>query len=411
MRYRNVERTLPQVARELGVDAVVEGTVQREGPRVRIAARLSRAADDGQLWAESYERDLREVLPLQSEIARAIAGAVRARVVERPGDARAAPRSVDPRAYALYLKAVHRWNEDAVASHRECIRDLEQVVALAPAFAPAHAALGEIYVHMDEWQNRSPEGRGARARALASIRRALELDERLPEAHTSLAHLLMHQEEWEAGEREYRRALELNPNHAYARILYAFHLVAQRRFDAAVEQAERAVALDPLSARTQSFAAYTLLAAGRYDAAAGRWRRMLELYPSDAGAMLGVARAHLHAGQADEGLAWAARAARARPPADSALALAYAYAVTGRRAEARAALATALRTGADALDPLDVAMTHAWIADADGALAWLRRAMEREHGWTMFLDVDPGYDPLRGDARFVELVRRMRLRS
>lgn len=411
MRYRGTRGSVRAIARELGVDAVVEGTVVQEGSRVRIGARLSRASDEGTMWAESYVRDVRELLPLQAEIAHAVAGAIRARVADGAGRAAAPAGSVDPQAYAFYLKAMHLWNEDDRANQREAIRYLDASLSREPDFAPAHAAMAEIYVHLDEWANRSPESEGASEKALTSVRRALALDERLAEAHTSLAHLLMHQEDWTGSEAEFRRALALNPNLAYARILYAFHLVARRQFDAAVHEAEQAVALDPLSARTQMFAAYTLYAARRYDAAVDRWTRMLDLHPSSSVALMGLARAHLHAGRTGEGLAWAARAARGRGTADSALVVASAAAVAGRASEARAALRVAVDRGDAPIDPLDVAMVHAALGDRVQAFAWLERAMAEDHGWTMFLDVDPGYDAIRDDPRFEALLRRMRLRD
>jgi TolB-like protein/DNA-binding SARP family transcriptional activator len=413
MRYRRPGRSLPEIARELSVDAVVEGTVVWEGDRIRISAQLIRTATDRHVWAESFERDVRDVLALQHELAVTIAAAVRLHTSGAPAvpavPAAAAPE-VDPRAYALYLKALYLWNDDAVGNQQLTIDYFLRALAADSTFAPAYAGLAEVYVHLDEWTNLPRPERRPRVLARENLRRSLALDSTLAEAHTSLAHLFMHEHEWAAAEDEYRRAIELNPNYAYARVLFAFHLAALGRFDEAVAEARRALQLDPLSARTNSFAGFTLYCAGRYDEAIRQWQRTLELYPGD-GLDFALVKAFVAQGRPREGLAWVERGGEGTSSSPVDFGRAYALAAVGRSGEARAIVGSAERSsGNDRSDPLSVAMIYARLGDREPAFQWLEAAMEQDDAWAMFLGVEPAFAPLRDDPRFTALLRRMKLR-
>jgi TolB-like protein/DNA-binding SARP family transcriptional activator/Flp pilus assembly protein TadD len=414
MQYRRSGKPLPQIARELGVDALVMGTVLQEGGRVRITAQLIHTAGGEHLWADSYERDLRSVLALQREVAQSISHAVRARAANGRLGGGLAANPVNPRAFAHYLRALHLWNEDAMERYTESIRHFEHALELEPEFALAYAGLGEIYVHLDEWIGHPRHG--ARAKAFSNLRRALELDESLAEARTSLAHLLMHEEEWAAAEREYLRAIELNPSYAYARLLYAFQLVALERMDEAVHQARLALELDPLSWRTNQFVASTLYFARRYEEAIALWQHMLELHPAEqAATRFHIAECYLALGQHARAVEQAEQAARLSQSASSLLRLAAVYAGVGRRDDARRIMQQSLPNDAAAalsagvIDGLALAQLFSRLGDRDRALHWLEQAIEQELGWTMFLRVEPAYDPLRGDPRFAKLLRRMKL--
>jgi TolB-like protein/DNA-binding SARP family transcriptional activator len=404
MQYRNVPRSLPRIARELSVEAVVEGTVLHDGDRVRIIAQLVHAATNEHLWAESYERDLRDVLTLQSEIAEAIARSVRLTILPDDAVTPGATVTIDPQAYALYLRGRHLWNQDGLANHRAALDYFERVIEREPDFAPAYSGASDIYVHVDDIAGRADPMAGPRAKAMAT--RAIDLDPSLAEAHTSLAHVLMHERNWEEAEREYRRAIALNPSYAYARILYAFHLVAHERFDEAAEQARLAVSLDPLSQRTNSFAGYTQYFASRYPEAIRQWRHTAELHPDFPADVL-VAQVYLAQGRRREAVAQTE--AIGRPgEARAGLAWAQVYAGAGRPAEARRILDETLVLQGQ-IDPLEVAMVYSRLGDRDLAFRWLDLALQQGHGWLMFLRVEPAYDPIRADPRFGELLRRMRL--
>lgn len=400
--------TLARIARDLDVDAIVEGMVIRSGDRVRINAQLVAAATDEHLWADAIDRDFRDVLALQDDVVGAVAGAIRLRAVLADTPA-PAPRRIDPAAYTHYLQGRYLWNEHQLASHQEALQHFEQALAIDSSFAPAWSGLADIYVHLDEWDGR-PE-RGEHDRGMVAARRALELDGRLAEAHASLAHLLMHEERWAEAERAYRRALELDPSNANARILYAFYLSAWERHDEAIHNAVRALEVDPLASRTHSFAGFTFYFARRYDAAIAQWQRLIELYPDVPYVYLDIAMAHAYQGRVEEGMN---SARRGLALADSArlarVALARLLAVAGRRREAEDTARAALRDApVEELDPLIVAQTHAALGDPDEAFRWLEVARAGNHGWLMFLRVEPGYDPLRADPRFAEWVRTMKL--
>lgn len=405
------ERSLSEVARELDVDAVVEGTLVRDRERIRINAQLIRTSTDDHLWAEGleYERDLRDVLSLQREMVDAIAGAVRAQALASSSPQPKASRSVDPVAYAHYLKGRYLWNEHVLASHEEALGHFEQAVAIDPEFAPALSGLADIYVHLDEWGG-APEG-GANQKGMVAARHALALDEGLAEAHASLAHLLMHEERWDEAEREYQRAIELDASNANARILYAFYLSAWERHEEAVLNAVRALQADPLASRAHSFAAYAFFFARRYDEAIAQWQRLLELHPTQYGAYFTTAAAHLLQGRRTEGLNWARRGVEIANDAPWArVRLAHCLALAGESRAGAEILDEALRdAAADELDPLPVAQAFAAIGNAEEAFRWLERALEGNHGWLMFLRVEPAYDPLRSDPRFAAWVQRMRL--
>ena len=404
------ERSLHEIARELGVDAIVEGTLVRDRERVRINAQLIRTATDEHLWAEGleYERDVRDVLSLQKEIVGAIAGAVRSQALASLSEPKVS-RRINPDAYAHYLKGRYLWNEHVLASHEEALRHFEQAAAIDPSFAPAYSGLADIYVHLDEWGG-APE-RGANQKGMVAARRALSLDEGLTEAHASLAHLLMHEERWEEAEREYQRAIELDSSNANARILYAFYLSAWEKHEEAIANAVRALEADPLASRAHSFAAYTFYFARRYDEAIVQWQRLLELYPDQHGAYFTIAAAHLLQGRRAAGLNWARRGVEVANNAPwSRVRLAHCLALAGEPGEGAQILDEALRdAAADELDPLDVAQAFAVLGNADEAIRWLERAREGNHGWLMFLRVEPAYDPLRSDRRFAAWIDRMRL--
>lgn len=405
------ERSLSQIARELDVDAVVEGTLVRDRERIRINAQLIRISTDEHLWAEGleYERDLRDVLALQGEIVSAIAGAVRARALASPSAQPSANRRVDPAAYPHYLKGRYLWNEHVLASHEEALRHFEQAVAIDPGFAPAYSGLADVYVHLDEWGGEAE--REANHKGMVAARRALALDDGLAEAHASLAHLLMHEERWEEAEREYQRAVELDASNANARILYAFYLSAWERHEEAILNAVRALESDPLAARAHGFAGYTLFFAKRYDEAIAQWQRLLELYPDQHETYFTIAASHLLQGRREAGLNWARRGVeRANDAPWARVHLARCLALAGDPGSGAQMLNAALRDAApDELDPLLLAQAFAVTGNTDEAFRWLERANEGNHGWLMFLRVEPAYEPLRSDPRFAAWIQRMRL--
>jgi TolB-like protein/DNA-binding SARP family transcriptional activator len=408
MAYKRAHKPLPEIGRALGVDAVVEGTVLREGDRVRITAQLVRTDTDEHLWAQSYERQLSSVLTLQAEVAADIAREIRARAASGARLAAKSERAVHPEAYTHYLKGRYL---SGPGGSEQSLEHFRLAIALDPDFAAAWSGLADVYVHLDEWNGRPERERAANRKGMEAARRALALDPDLSEAHTSLAHLLMHEEHWVEAEREYRRALERNPNSANAHILYAFLLSAWERHEEAIRHAVRAVEVDPLAPQVLSFAGYAFYFAGRYDEAIAQWKHLLALRPGVCGGCVQIAGAHLHAGRPAESLAWVRHAAALDSAPERRVALAGLLGAAGQREEGRATLRHALSAASDpaAVDPIWIAQAWARLGEPDSAFHWLDRAHQGNHGWLMFLRVDPAYAPLRADPRFAAWLRRMRL--
>ncbi len=280
MCYRDTDKSLPQIALELNVQAVVEGSVLRAGDRVRITAQLINAATDQHLWAESYERDLGDVLALQSEVARAIAQEIRVKLTPQEETLLARGRWVDPGAHEAYMKGLHYWNKATKSRFSDAMEYFELAIEKDSNHALAHAGLADSHWWSSFWGNRRPHEAYPRAREAAE--KALSIDETLGEAHAALGSIhLMYDWDWEAAEREFRRALELAPNSSSARICYGFYLSLMRRQDEAIAQAKRAQALDPLSGFSNSLLGHQFWLGRRYDDAIETFEKWLSTEPDD----------------------------------------------------------------------------------------------------------------------------------
>jgi len=287
MRYKNSETPLDRVARELGVQYVIEGSVRRDADNVRIAAQLIQAKDQTHVWARQYDRRLTGLLTLQDEIAREIADEI---LLTLEGHSHAAsPRpAVAPReyeAYDLYLRGQYFFNERTAGSLRKAIEYFQQATAKDPNYARAYTGLADSYALIGGYTSLPPTEFMPKARAAAL--RALEIDDHLAEAHTALGLIVQNYDwDWQTSEREFRRAIELNPNYATAHQWYAEHLMWLGRFDEALRESERARELDPLSLIIAADKGAVLFFSRDYDRAIEEWRSVLEMDP-------GFVRAHL----------------------------------------------------------------------------------------------------------------------
>ena len=273
MHYKGSRETLPHIARELVVDAVVEGAVLREGNRVRITAQLLEASDDRHLWAQTYESDVRNVLALEDQVARAIANEVALRLSLPQQNRGGASRTVNPKAYEHYLRGRHLWNEWTEPALRKSVEHFTSAVSEDEGYAAGWAGLADSYGFMTLF-GFLPADVGL-PKAKAAALRAIALDETLSEAHVSLAGISLHLEwAWAASEGEVRRAIALNPNNAMAHQFYGYYLSALGRFDTAIAEMKRALEIDPLSANKQNSLAATFYRARRYDEALEHFRRV-----------------------------------------------------------------------------------------------------------------------------------------
>jgi len=405
MHYRGTQKTLPQIAHELNVDAVVEGTVTRMGDRVRLRAQLIRVADDRHLWAQAYDREYRDVLVLQSEAARDIANQIRMKLF--PGEP---ARPVNPEAYEAYLRG--RYELDAATSEPDFERSIssfEMAIVKDPQSALGYAGLADSYLALSDYY-RPP--REVMPKAKEAARKALELDEKLSEAHDALGWLeLIYDWNWPVAEQHMKRAIELNSNNALAHDHYASLFSTIGNNPEAFAESKRAQALDPLSLVIHADSGFYVFYMGRqYDQAIEEEHRALELEPNCYTCRAYLALALAQKGQFAEALM---EARRVRLPEATPIDVATAASViaaAGERAEAERLLSELRQVEKKRfVCPYEIATTNLALGARDEAFRWLEKAYEARSICMIWLRVDPRLDPLRSDPRFQDLVRRVGL--
>jgi TolB-like protein/DNA-binding winged helix-turn-helix (wHTH) protein/Flp pilus assembly protein TadD len=410
MLYKDVDKPLADIARELSVQAVVEGSVLRSGDRVRITAQLIRVPADEQMWSQSYEGELRDTLALQSKVAQAIAGQIQATLSRRQQEALQKPRTVSPDAYEAYLKGRYFWNKRTGDGLKKAIDYFSRAIEADPTYAEAYSGLADSYALAGDWLYEILPPQEAFRLAQAAATRALALDDTLGEAHTSLAFALdLYAWDWAAAEKQYQRAIELNPGYATAHHWYAWHLLVMGRNGEGIFEMRRAESLDPLSLIISADLAEALCIAHLYDESVQQSRRTLDMDPNFAVAhyQLGqaLAQKHLYA----EAIAEFQRAIELAGHSgafDSNLA--YVYAVSGRKAEAKNIIKD-LQAGPEKNPSIDanIALVYVGLDDHDQAMIWLNKAYEGRFNPSILLR--PAFDPLRTDVRFKDLRRRVGL--
>jgi TolB-like protein/DNA-binding winged helix-turn-helix (wHTH) protein/Tfp pilus assembly protein PilF len=410
MRYKDTRKTLPEIARELHVDALVEGAVTRSGDRVRITANLVQGSPERRLWSESYERTSGDVLRLQQDVARAIVDEIRVALTPQERSRFAVARAVDPEVYQLYLRGRFFWNRRTAEGLRKAIAAFEQVIERDPGYAPAYAGLADAYIPMAYLDLISPREAHVKARQAALA--ALKLDESLAEAHTSLAATLQfHDRDWAGAEREFKRAIELNANYATAHHWYAQLLAPLGRIDECLAASRKALDLDPLSLIISGSLGNRLYLARRYDQAIEQLHKTLELDSSFDLAHWNLGEVYEAKGdfaQATDAYARAARLSKDRPAVLASLARA--QALSGNREVAWSFLDRLQALSQSTyVSPFDIALVHVGLGMNDEAFAWLDKAYDDRSNRLAFIAVDPKLDALRADPRFNDLLRRMRL--
>ena len=412
--YRQTAKTLPQIAGELKVDAVLEGSIVRSGNRVRIIANLMQAVPERQLWADGYEFDLRDVLTVQGQFARKVAAGVRIKLTPREHERLTKARLVDPDAHIAYLLGRAYSHKTPTMGWVRAREQYEKAIAKDPDFAPAYAGLAELYARTGRGSlHRDPSESRQRSRQWAE--KALTLDDTLAETHTALARVAQQEWDWTTAEGEYRRAIELNPSYSLARIWYAMYLYAMQRFDEAMAEARRAQQLDPASPSVNTWAGAAYFFAGRLEEALASWQKALELDPSYADASLALSRSYVTLGMHEHAVTELQKALvlNRREPLILG-ALAHAYAVTGQRNEALKVMAQLTQIEAEqqgGFPSFAMIYAHAGLGNKDAAFSWLERSYHERRDRMVWLNVDPLLQPLRSDPRFADLVRRVGLPS
>ena len=408
MRFKDTQLPVPEIARTLRVDAIVEGSVMREGNRIRVHAQLIRGATDEHFWSEAYDRELRDVLALQSDVAQSIARKVEATVTGEEHERLSAVRSVSPEVYESYLKGQFA-KSNSRADIEESIAYFEEAIRKDATFAPAYVGLADAYDRLATVFIGVPPGE-VRPKVIKAARKALELDPGLAEAHVLLADVQQQQWQWTDSEAEYRRALELNPNDAAAHRGLASWLLFQGRMDEALDWSRRARELDPFGDSSTGLA-WILLCARRYDEAIHELRSALAVRPDDATALWVLGFVLIANRQPEEAITVLERAVSItdRSPAAIGL-LVRAYADAGRRTDALRLLSELKSIKQARYVPAAAfVLAYLGLGDYDQAFAWLERAYQEQSNILLFLKVHPFFDPVRGDPRFADLVRQVGL--
>ncbi|MEE9216691.1 MAG: protein kinase [Anaerolineales bacterium] len=408
MQYKGTDKSLREIARELRVDAVVEGSVLRAGDRVRITAQLIETATDRHLWADSYERDLSDVLGLQSEVARAIADEIKIKLTLQEQSRLASSRSVNPQAHEAYLRGRYDWNKKTESGFKKAIEYFQQAVEIDPVHAPAYAGLADSYNMLAAESILPPKEAYAMAKAAAV--KALEIDDTLGEAHVSLASIMENYDwNWAGAEREYQRAIKLNPGYPTAHEWYASFLRNMGQHDEAITEIKQAQALDPLSLPINATFGRILISAGLYDQAIDQHREAAKLYPKHATSHHVLGKAYLRKGMYEEAIAEFQMARRLfgdKP--ELVWGLGHAYTGAGKRTEALQMLRQLKEMSNRGYVPsFYIALLYVALGENDQALTWLEKAYEEHHPNMVWLKMDPCLDPLRSAPRFQSLLRRM----
>ena len=410
MAYKHARKPLPQIARELNVDAVVEGTVLRSGDQVRITAQLIEASSDRHLWSQSYEGELRDTLALQNQVARAIADQIRINLNPLEQAALKNVKVVNPEAYVSYLKGRYFWNKRTADGLKVALAYFNQAVEEDPNYPQAYSGLADTYALLGDWQYAVMTPKEAFPKAKAAAIKALELDNTLGEAHNSLAFCL-DAFDWDldSAGKEFRRAIELNPGYATAHHWYAWHLSLLGRYDEAIVEMRKAENLDPLSLIINADLAELLVIAHFYDESIRQSRKTIEMDPNFALAHNQLAQAYLQKHMNDEAVAELQKAVQLSGGSPTCIAsLARAYAASGKRGEAVKLLSELKkRSNPSHSDASEIAVIYASLGDTDQAMNWLEKAFEERFNPSVLLR--PGFDPLRSDPRFKDLVRRVGL--
>ena len=410
LRYRQADRRLSEIARELNVDGVIEGSVLREGNQVRIIVQLIDGRTDRHLWGETFDRELRGVLALHREVAREIANQLEVTLTPQEEQHLTATRVVDPKAYEFYVLGRHYWNQRTLAGYRQAVQSFLEARGIDSNYAPAYAALADAYMWLGEQGGMTQAE--ARVASASALDKALTLDETLVDAHVSMALWKMRFDwDWPAAEREFQRALELNPGSAGAHQMYGRSLSFAGRYQDAQRELEMARRLDPLSIPVNAYLGQVYLHARQYDRAGEQLRKALQIDPNHVLTHHNLGELFLAEGRWGEAVQALERsiAGAAEPSTHYLAMLGYAYARANRKPEALRILKDLEERSRKGLaSAFDVASVHVALSQRERALAWLEQGLAQRDYWLVEIQAWPWFDSLRSDPRFQSLLERMR---
>ena len=406
-KYANTKADPLAVGREQGVDAVLDGVIQRSGDRVRVTVNLVRTTDGAPLWADAFDERFTHLFAVEDTIAEKVTSAIvrtlseseRAQLTKRPTE--------NNEAYHAYLRGRYHWNQRNESGLRKGIEYFQQAIAKDPDYALAYVGLADSYALLDFYTVLAPQDSAPKAEAAAA--QALKLDGALAEAHTSMAAIkTFYQWDWVGAEREFKRAIELNPNYSTAYGWAALNLIAQGRSAEAERAIKRALELDPLSPIINTNVGWIDYLSGRTDQAIEQYRKTLLFDPNFARAHLRFGFAYAHKGMYEESLAEFRRAFDLSGDSQALACIGYVHAAAGRRAEALRVLAELNeRARRQYTSPYGIALIHTGLGDKDRAFEWLEKAFQDRSSWLIYLKVEPLFASLQSDPRAADLLRRL----
>lgn len=410
MRYKGSKKPLPEIARELGVEALVEGSVIRSGHRVAVTANLVEASSENQIWSDRFDRDLDDILSVQSDFAQAIAREVSAKLTPAERAQFGSRHLVNADAYEIYLKGRYFWQKGGEQERRTALLYFEQAIEIDPNNALAYAGIAQVYGPLGYRGYISPVE--SDSKMVWAATKALELDDTIAEAHAALGLARsVHEWDWPTGEREFRRAIDLNPGYATAHSWYAQILMMTGRTEESLAESNQAGKLDPLSPSMYALWAEQLIWAGQYDQAIEKCNKALELDPNSATAHLRLGIAYEAKKDYEKAIAELEKARDLSKRSVYFLrSLGHAYAEAGRRGQAQQVLLELREDSTKGyVSPFSFALVYAGRGDKQQAFDWLEKAYQERDPSLSTMGRDPRLDPLRSDPRFRDLLRRVRL--
>jgi adenylate cyclase len=409
MRYKGSEKSIAEIGRELNVGSVLEGSVRKAGDKVRISVQFVDAANEEPQWSQDYDREIKDILTIQSDIARKVAEALREHVIGGPSQGRDKKPKTNPDAYVNYLRGRQSWNKRTEEGLQQAIGFFEAALRLDGAYAPAYAGMADSYATLALLEFLPP--REAFPNAKQAARRALDLDPNLAEAHSSLALIKFQFDwDWKGAEQGFGNALSINPNYAPAHHFFADYLKAMGRFDEALAEIQTAHELDPLSLAINTGLGHVLYLSRQYDQAIEQYRRAVDLDPNFMMTHIWFGRPYLEKGMYSEAISELETAVRLS--GDSTLALAmlgHGLASAGRADEADQILGKLKeRSTRQYVPSYWIAVIYNGFRDREQVLIWLRKAFEERSSWLVWSNVEPRFAWLRDDPEFAALVSEMR---
>ena len=408
MRYKKTTEALPAIARELNVDAIVEGTMLRSANRVRIRVQLIDARTDSHLWAEAYERNERDSLSLQNEVARAIAEHIDSALLPQPQPSQASEPNFE--AYSAYLRGRYEWNKRTPESLRKSIQYFEEAIRQDPNYALAHEGLAEAYSVLSDYDVLTPKESYARAKAEAL--KALELDDGLGEAHATLASVKEELEwDWQGADREFKRAIQLSPSYATAHQWYSEYLLRVGRGSEGLAEMKEAQALDPGSPLMNAELGGAFYWSRRYPEAIQQLRKSISMEPNFAYAHSWLGFAYEQEGLTEKAIQEFQKAVELSGGSTGFMAaLGHAYGLAGNKRETESIIdRLKVAAGTSYVSPYDMAIVYTGIGEKDEALHWLELGYSVHDPAMDMLKMEPALDALRSDTRFQNLIRRVGL--